>query len=76
MNSFYEQTENRERHLSDLRALLAGLPPRGMPVVFVTHYVTVLAMTNEVVGEGEGVLARRLADGSLEAVEVVELRGG
>jgi phosphohistidine phosphatase SixA len=63
LNSFYEDPTNREVYVAALRSFLAGLPEDGEPVIWVTHYVTVQAMTGRAVTSGGGVWLRRGADG-------------
>ena len=71
LNSFYEQTERREPNLAAMRDFLRNLTPGQPPVILVTHFVTVSALTGVGVGSGEGVLARVGADGSLTSELVV-----
>ena len=71
LNSFYEQTELREPNLAAMREFFLNLKPGQPPVILVTHFVTVSALTGVGVGSGEGVLARVGADGSLTTELVV-----
>ncbi len=65
LNSFYELEETREPNLSSLRAFLARVPRNGKPIILVTHYVTIAALTGQAVSSGEGVFARLGNDGDL-----------
>ncbi|MGK0171390.1 MAG: phosphohistidine phosphatase SixA [Gammaproteobacteria bacterium] len=56
LNSFYEQSGNREPNLQALREFLATRPAEGLPTVLVTHHVTIAAITGLAVSSGEGVV--------------------
>ena len=56
LNSFYENHAPRDATLAKLRAKLASLPRDGAPVIMVTHYVTIQAITNLSAPSGGAVL--------------------
>lgn len=56
LNSFYPRPEDREARLAALRAFLASLPPKGPPVVLVTHQFTITAFTGDATASGGGSL--------------------
>lgn len=56
LNSFYENHAPREATLASLEAKLASLPRDGAPVIMVTHYVTIQAITMQSVPSGGAVL--------------------
>lgn len=68
LNSFFEQTQNRESNLRALRKFIAEQPPDGGLVVLVTHFVTVSAITGESVSSGEGVLLKLNQNAPYEVV--------
>lgn len=59
LNSFYEKTEDREPNLRALREFLAARATSELPVVLVTHQVTITAITGVYPASGEGVLIDR-----------------
>ncbi len=54
LNSFYQQTQNREAHIAELRAFLAKLPVDGPPVILVTHQFTINVFTDAGAPSGGG----------------------
>jgi hypothetical protein len=56
LNSFFGRPADRERRIDALKAFLAKQPRDGEPIILVTHYVTIAAMTGEGVSSGEGVV--------------------
>ena len=56
LNSFYENHAPRDATLAKLQAKLDSLPRGGAPVIMVTHYVTIQAITNIAVPSGGAVL--------------------
>jgi phosphohistidine phosphatase SixA len=56
LNSFYENHAPRDATLAELQARLSSLPRDGAPVIMVTHYVTIQAITNVAVPSGGAVL--------------------
>ena len=45
LNSFYERIQDREPNISALKNFISQQPMNGELIVFVTHYVTIVAMT-------------------------------
>jgi len=58
LNSFFGHQEDRDKRLAEVRELLAGLPRDGLPVVLVTHQVTISGITDRGVGSGGGYVLR------------------
>lgn len=56
LNSFFSRPEDREARLAALKAFLAQQPRDGRPIILISHYVTIAAMTGEGVSSGEGVV--------------------
>ena len=56
LNSFYQNLAPRDATLDKLALKLANLPRDGAPVIMVTHYVTIQAVTNIAVPSGGAVL--------------------
>ncbi len=56
LNSFYQDHVPREATLAKLTAKLESLPHDGAPVIMVTHYVTIQAITKVTVRSGGAVL--------------------
>lgn len=54
LNSFYGRSAEREARLATLRSFLAGLPTNGLPVVLVTHQMTISEFTGAGVPSGGG----------------------
>lgn len=54
LNSFWERSETRGAVLAEFTELANGLPEGSVPVIFVTHYVNIQAVTGRAVGSGEG----------------------
>jgi len=63
LNSFFSRPDDREPRLAALKAFLAEQPHDGRPIILITHYVTIEAMTGEGVSSGEG-LVLQLNNGS------------
>ena len=72
LNSFFDRPQDRDRHVADLRAFLAGVPLDGAPVVLVTHQVMVTAQTGRWVDSGGGALFAREDGGRLRYLGLVE----
>jgi broad specificity phosphatase PhoE len=65
LNSFFGRPADREPNLAALRDFLANLEPGGdAPVVLVTHFVTISAVTGDGVSSGEARVLR--LDGTAE----------
>ena len=58
LNSFFSRPDDRERRIDALKAFLAKQPRDGGPIILITHYVTIAAMSGEGVSSGEGVVLR------------------
>ena len=56
LNSFYQNHAPRDATLAKLTVKLNNLPRDGAPVIMVTHYVTIQAVTNIAVPSGGAVL--------------------
>ena len=67
LNSFFSRPDDREPRIDALKTFLAKQPRDGGPIIMVTHYVTIAAMTGEGVSSGEGVVLQ-LKTGSLKVV--------
>ena len=67
LNSFYSRPDDREPHIAALKAFLAEQPRDGPPIILITHYVTIAAMTGEGVSSGEGMVLQ-LKNGSPKVV--------
>ncbi|WP_438997439.1 histidine phosphatase family protein [Candidatus Puniceispirillum sp.] len=68
LNSFYQGIVPRAATLQSLRQFLAGLDSASAPVLMVTHFVTISAMTGMSVSSG-GAVAYDIETG--EAVEII-----
>ena len=66
LNSFYQNHVPREATLAKLAVKLNSLPRDGVPVIMVTHYVTIQAITNIAVRSGGAVLYDLATRHSLE----------
>ncbi|MDH3288698.1 MAG: histidine phosphatase family protein [Betaproteobacteria bacterium] len=62
LNSFFDRPQDRAASIAALRAFLAKLPADGLPVVLVTHQVTIKAITGEFALSGGGTILQ--LDGS------------
>lgn len=56
LNSFYQRPQDRAPNLKALREFLHDYSDNDQPLVLVTHFVTIAAMTGESVSSGEGVI--------------------
>ena len=68
LNSFYERPQDREPNISALKTFISQQPVDGQLIVFVTHYVTIAAITGESVSSGTGVLMELRKDSSYEVI--------
>ncbi|ADE40679.1 histidine phosphatase family protein [Candidatus Puniceispirillum marinum] len=68
LNSFYQAIVPRAATLQSLRQFLAGLDNAAVPVLMVTHFVTISAMTGMSVSSG-GAVAYDIETG--QAVEII-----
>ncbi len=55
LNSFWQRRQDREAVLAEFQRLVDSLPEDGPPVILVTHYVNIQAVTGRAVGSGEGI---------------------
>lgn len=67
LNSFFSRPADREARIAALKAFLAEQPRDGRPIILITHYVTIAAMTGEGVSAGEGMVLQ-LKNGSPKVV--------
>ena len=63
LNSFYDHPQDRQPNLAALRSFLAKQPTDGPPILLVTHFVTISAVTGKGVASGEGVVMRLTGTG-------------
>ena len=68
LNSFYERIQDREPNLRALNDFISRQPTEGHLIIFVTHFVTVGAMTGKSVSSGEGILMELHEDTSYTVV--------
>jgi phosphohistidine phosphatase SixA len=68
LNSFFSRPQDREPNLSALFDFLSRQRLDGELIIFVTHYVTISAVTGEGVSSGEGVVMRLRENASHEVV--------
>ena len=67
LNSFFNRSEDREPRIAALKAFLAEQPRDGRPIIMITHYVTIAAMTGEGVSSGQGIVLQ-LKNGSPKVI--------
>lgn len=72
LNSFYEQPETKSARLKTLQGFLDELPRDGRPIVFVTHQVTITALTGSFPSSGEGLVLELQVGGGFERVVTLE----
>jgi phosphohistidine phosphatase SixA len=68
LNSFYERIQDRKPNISALKDFISRQPVNGELIIFVTHYVTIGAMTGESVSSGMGVLLELKEDAPYRVV--------
>ena len=68
LNSFYERIQDREPNISALKDFISRQPLDGELIVFVTHFVTISAITGESVSSGTRVLLELKEDKSYDIV--------
>jgi phosphohistidine phosphatase SixA len=56
LNSFYEQTQDREPNLRALNAFISQQPVKGELIILVTHFVTIADIAGTGVSSGGGAL--------------------
>ncbi len=54
LNSFWQRRAERPQVLADFQKLINSLPEQGPPVILVTHYVNIQAVTGRPVASGKG----------------------
>ena len=72
LNSFFEQPETKAARLKALREFLDELPRDSGPVVFVTHQVTITALTGSFPSSGEGMVLELQTGGGFKRVAEFE----
>jgi phosphohistidine phosphatase SixA len=68
LNSFYERPKDRQPNISALKHFISQQPVNSELIVFVTHFVTIGAITGESVSSGMGVLLELAEDGPYKVV--------
>lgn len=58
LNSFYEKTQNKERHLKALKSFINSQGTNKKLIIMVTHEVTISAISGQYVSSGDGVLLK------------------
>lgn len=72
LNSFHGRPEDRDGNLAALRRFIEGLGTRtDQPVILVTHFVTIAAMTGRGVGSGEASVLKLDGTGTPLAVATI-----
>jgi phosphohistidine phosphatase SixA len=66
LNSFYELPQDREPNIRALRSFIANLPANGELIILVTHFVTILEISEEGVSSGEGVVLKLKGQGAYD----------
>jgi broad specificity phosphatase PhoE len=72
LNSFFEQPKKKEPRVKALREFLDALPRDDGPVVFVTHQVTISALTGSFPSSGEGLVLELQPGGGFKRVAEFE----
>ncbi len=68
LNSFYELPQDREPNIRALRSFIANLPANGELIILVTHFVTILEISEEGVSSGEGVVLKLKGQGAYDVL--------
>jgi broad specificity phosphatase PhoE len=68
LNSFFQRQEERAGRLEALRVFIDQLPREGRAVVFVTHQLTITAITGYFPASGEGLVVKLKDGGGFERV--------
>ena len=68
LNSFYEFPQDREPNIKALRSFIANLPANGVLIIMVTHFVTIVEITDEGVSSGEGVVLKLKGQGAYDVL--------
>jgi broad specificity phosphatase PhoE len=72
LNSFFSEPETRTERIEALRAFLDALPRDGVPVVLVTHQLTITALTGYFPASGEGLILKLNEGGGFSQVAELE----
>jgi len=73
LNSFYEREENKQPQMKALRAFL-NKEPMERPLILVTHFVNIGALTGVYPSSGGIVIVRMTEKGSFEPVGKIEVK--
>ena len=68
LNSFYERPQDREPNIRALMSFIANLPANGELIILVTHFVTILEISEEGVSSGEGVVLKLKGQGAYDVL--------
>ena len=68
LNSFYELPQDREPNIRALMSFIANLPANGELIILVTHFVTILEISEEGVSSGEGVVLKLKGQGAYDVL--------
>lgn len=68
LNSFFEQPGTKAERIKGLNTFLDDLPRDGRAVIFVTHQVTITALTGYFPASGEGLVLKLREGGGFERV--------
>ena len=71
LNSFYQRQQDQDANLKALRAFIRDLNTSKMPVILVTHQVTINALTNRYVRQGEALILKHTNDGNVAIVSSI-----
>jgi phosphohistidine phosphatase SixA len=66
LNSTFGRAEQKESQIRALREFIDTLPRNDMPVVLVTHQITITALTGDYPSSGDGLIVRLLPSGGFE----------
>jgi phosphohistidine phosphatase SixA len=66
LNSTFSRPESKASQIQALRAFIDQLPRDGQPVVFVTHQITITALTGYYPDSGEGLILKLNPDGGFD----------
>lgn len=74
LNSFFEQTENREPNLTAIRKFIQNNTKPGELLIMVTHQVTISGITGEWTDSGEGKLVQADKTGNIKMLGELDFR--
>jgi phosphohistidine phosphatase SixA len=69
LNSFYDFPQDREPNITALRSFISNLAANGKLIIWVTHFVTILEITEEGVSSGEGVVLKLKGEGTYDVLD-------